>query len=484
MRIYNTFSGRKEEFTPGGDIVKMYVCGVTPYSECHIGHAMSYILFDVIRRYLEFCGYRVKYVQNFTDVDDKIIARASQSGLSTSELAEGFIAQYFLDMDALNVKRADIYPRATEEIPKIIEVIAGLVEKGHAYQARGNVYFRVSSFPEYGKLSHRDLSEMMAGASSEEKGGKEHTMDFALWKAAKPGEPQWESPWGPGRPGWHIECSAMSLKYLGETVDIHGGGQDLIFPHHENEIAQSEAFTGVRPFARYWLHNGLMQLGEEKMSKSLGNLITVKEALECYSADAIRLFVLSSHYRSPLTYSEDGLEAAERGVERLRLAAHRASGDGPPAPEAAIFRQRFTQAMDDDFNTAQAIAALFDLASEVNRAADEGHSTMEAQSVIMELAGVLGFSLEPRRFRIDVGGGIVEIAARLGINVEKDVKDINEQERIIQQIVDKRQELRSRREWAETDKIRSELEEQGIVQEDTPRGTTWRYKRSRGSQAE
>ena len=484
MRIYNTFSGRKEEFTPGGDIVKMYVCGVTPYSECHIGHAMSYILFDVIRRYLEFCGYRVKYVQNFTDVDDKIIARASQSGLSTSELAEGFIAQYFLDMDALNVKRADIYPRATEEIPKIIEVIAGLVEKGHAYQARGNVYFRVSSFPEYGKLSHRDLSEMMAGASSEEKGEKEHTMDFALWKAAKPGEPQWESPWGPGRPGWHIECSAMSLKYLGETVDIHGGGQDLIFPHHENEIAQSEAFTGVRPFARYWLHNGLMQLGEEKMSKSLGNLITVKEALECYSADAIRLFVLSSHYRSPLTYSEDGLEAAERGVERLRLAAHRASGDGPPAPEAAIFRQRFTQAMDDDFNTAQAIAALFDLASEVNRAADEGHSTMEAQSVIMELAGVLGFSLEPRRFRIDVGGGIVEIAARLGINVEKDVKDINEQERIIQQIVDKRQELRSRREWAETDKIRSELEEQGIVQEDTPRGTTWRYKRSRGSQAE
>ena len=471
-----------------GDTVKMYVCGVTPYSECHIGHAMSYILFDVIRRYLEFCGYRVKYVQNFTDVDDKIIARASQSELSTAELAEGFIAQYFLDMDALNVKRADIYPRATEEIPKIIEVIAGLVEKGHAYQAGGDVYFRVSSFPEYGKLSHRDLSDMTAEACRVDKGGneKEHAMDFALWKAAKPGEPQWESPWGPGRPGWHIECSAMSLKYLGETVDIHGGGQDLIFPHHENEIAQSEAFTGVSPFARYWLHNGLMQLGEEKMSKSLGNLITVKEALERYrySADAIRLFVLSSHYRSPLTYAEDGLEAAERGVERLRLAAHRASGDGPPAPQAAIFRQRFTEAMDDDFNTAQAIAILFDLASEINRAADEGHSTMEAQSVIMELAGVLGFSLEPRRFRIDVGGGIVEIAARLGINVEKDVKDINEQERIIQQIVDKRQELRSRREWAETDKIRSELEEQGIVQEDTPRGTTWRYKKSRGSQAE
>jgi len=476
MRIYNTLSGRKEDFV-AGDPVKMYVCGVTPYSECHIGHAMSYILFDVIRRYLECCGYRVKYVQNFTDVDDKIIARAGQSGLSAQGLAQGFIEQYYHDMDALNVKRADIYPRATEEIPKIIEVIAGLVEKGYAYQAGGDVYFRVSSFPQYGKLSHRSLSEVMAGAICEEKVEKEHPMDFALWKAAKPGEPQWESPWGPGRPGWHIECSAMSLKYLGETLDIHGGGQDLIFPHHENEIAQSEAFTGVGPFARYWLHNGLMQLGEEKMSKSLGNLITVKQALECYSADAIRLFVLSSHYRSPLTYSEDGLEAAERGVERLRLAAHRASGDSPPAPQAAIFRQRFTEAMDDDFNTAQAIAALFDLASEINRTADQGHSTMEAQSVIMELAGVLGFSLEPRRFRIDVGGGIVEMAVRLGINVEKDVKDINDQERIIQQIVDKRQEKRLNREWADADEIRDKLAKLGVIQEDTPQGTVWRYKR-------
>ncbi|MBA7473634.1 Cysteine--tRNA ligase [subsurface metagenome] len=465
-----------------GDTVKMYVCGVTPYSECHIGHAMSYILFDVIRRYLEFCGYRVKYVQNFTDVDDKIIARASQSGLSTAELAEGFITQYFLDMDALNVKRADVYPRATEEIPKIIEVIAGLVEKGHAYQAGGDVYFRVSSFPKYGKLSHRDLSDMTAEACRVDKGGneKEHAMDFALWKAAKPGEPQWESPWGPGRPGWHIECSAMSLKYLGETVDIHGGGQDLIFPHHENEIAQSEAFTGVSPFARYWLHNGLMQLGEEKMSKSLGNLITVKQALERYSADAIRLFVLSSHYRSPLTYSEDGLEAAHRGTVRLRLAAHRESGDGPPTPQAAIYRQRFTQAMDDDFNTAQAIAILFDLASEINRAADEGHAIKEAQRELIELAGIMGLTFKEYRFRVDINA-VVKLASRLGITLEKDVKDINEQERIIQQIVDKRQELRSRREWAETDKIRSELEEQGIVQEDTPRGTTWRYKRSRGS---
>ena len=302
-------------------------------------------------------------------------------------------------------------------------------------------------------------------------------MDFALWKAAKPGEPQWESPWGPGRPGWHIECSAMSLKYLGETVDIHSGGQDLIFPHHENEIAQSEAFTGVSPFARYWLHNGLMQLGEEKMSKSLGNLITVKEALERYSADAIRLFVLSSHYRSPLTYTEDGLEAAHRGSVRLRLAAHRESGDGPPAPQASIFRQRFTQAMDDDFNTAQAIAALFDFASEINRAADEGHSIEEAQRELIELSGVLGLTFRGYRFGVDAHV-VIGVAARAGITLKNDVED---KERMadyyIQQMVDKRNELRARREWADADKIRAQLAELGIVLEDTPGRTIWRYGR-------
>ena len=472
MRIYNTLSGRKEEFTPGGDPIKIYVCGVTPYSECHIGHAMSYIIFDVIRRYLEFRGYRVRYVQNFTDVDDKIIARASQSGLSTQELAQKFIEQYHSDMDALNVKRADDYPRATEEIPKIIEVVSGLIESGHAYQSGNDVYFRLSSFPQYGKLSHRSLSEMMTGTSCDEKSNKEHAMDFALWKAAKPGEPQWESPWGQGRPGWHIECSAMSLEYLGETLDIHGGGQDLVFPHHENEIAQSEAFTGVSPFARYWMHNGLMQLGEEKMSKSLGNLITVKEALERYSADAIRLFVLSSHYRSPLTYTEDGLEAAHRGSVRLRLAAHRESGDGPPAPEAATCRQRFTQAMDDDFNTAQAIAALFDLASEINRAADEGHSIEEAQRELIELAGVMGLTFKGYRFSVDINA-VVELAGQIGITLKKDATD----DECIQQIVDKRQEKRLKREWADADEIRDKLAKLGVTQEDTPQGTVWRYKR-------
>ncbi len=318
MKVYNTLSGQKEEFLPQGDEVKMYVCGVTPYDHCHLGHAMSYIIFDVIRRYLRFRGYKVKYVQNITDIDDKIIDRANKLGISPRELAEKYTNSYFEDMDALNIERADVYPRATGEIPKIIEVIQGLVDKGYAYPAGGSVYFRVRKVADYGKLSHRSLESMRAAEGAMGSEEKEDAMDFALWKASKPGEPWWESPWGEGRPGWHIECSAMSLKYLGDTLDIHGGGQDLIFPHHENEIAQSESFTGKKPFVKYWLHNGLVQLGEDKMSKSLGNLITIKEALEKYSPDAIRIFILSSHYRSPLKYSEEGLEAAERGAERLR----------------------------------------------------------------------------------------------------------------------------------------------------------------------
>ena len=469
MKVYNTLSGRKEDFV-AGDPVKMYICGVTPYSECHIGHAMSYIVFDVIRRYLEFRGYRLKHVQNFTDVDDKIIARANQLGIPPHELAEGFIAQYFADMDALNIKRADIYPKATEEIPKIIEVIAGLIEKGCAYEAGGDVYFRVGSFPQYGKLSHRAIDEIGA---IEEETVKEHPMDFALWKAAKPDEPSWESPWGRGRPGWHIECSAMSLKYLGETLDIHGGGQDLIFPHHENEITQSEAFTGVAPFARYWLHNGLMQLGEEKMSKSLGNLITVKQALESYSADAIRLFVLSSHYRSPLTYTEDGLEAAERGVERLRLAAHREGGDGLTPIEVVPHRQRFMEAMDDDFNSAQAIAALFDMATEINRAADEGHSVEEAQRELTELAGIMGLTLEEAEIRLDAEP-FIALAEVHGISLVGEAQQASD---YISLLIEKRAELRGAGKWALADNIRASLAELGIILKDTPQGTVWRYRR-------
>jgi cysteinyl-tRNA synthetase len=454
MKVFNTLSGRKEEFLPQGDEVKMYVCGVTPYDNCHIGHAMSYIAFDVIRRYFRFRGYKVKYVQNVTDIDDKIIDRANKLGISPAELAQEYTSGYFEDMDALNIERADIYPRATEEIPKIIEVIGGLIDKGYAYPAGGSVYFRVRKAADYGKLAHRTLDSMMAGARIEVGEGKEHPMDFALWKASKPGEPWWESPWGQGRPGWHIECSAMSLKYLGETLDIHGGGQDLIFPHHENEIAQSESFTGVKPFVKYWLHNGLLQFGEEKMSKSLGNLITVKQALEKYSPDAIRVFVLSSHYRSPLTYSEETLEAAEGGADRLRRVISRddTSGGKGEALDAEPYRQRFIEAMDDDFNTPQALGVLFDLAREINQAADSGNGFAEAKESLSGLAqSVLGLTLRPVDF-------------------------IEPQDSIIQ-LIEERERLRKAKKWQEADEIRAKLEEMGIALEDTAKGTVWRRKR-------
>ena len=464
MRVYNTLTGQKEEFKPRGDVVKMYVCGVTPYSDTHIGHAMAYLTFDMIRRYLEYRGYRVKHVQNFTDIDDKIIDRAIKLGVSPRELAERYIADYFEDMDALNVKRADVYPRATEEIGPIIDMVKGLIASGHAYAADGDVYFKVKSWPTYGALSGRSLDSMVAGSRVEVDPRKDNPLDFALWKAAKPGEPSWDSPWGPGRPGWHIECSAMSLKYLGEQIDIHGGGQDLVFPHHENELAQSEAYTGKVPFVKYWMHNGLLQLGGEKMSKSFGNLVTVKEALSEHSADALRLFVLSSYYRSPITYSEEVVEAAERGVERIRaaLAPAQGPGDGRPEPRPAEAlktaaeraRNGFIQAMDDDFGTPAAIAALFDLVKEVNRYREQGvgqETLAEAQATLRELAGVLGFTLaEPVASE--------EMAAKPFIDL----------------LVSVRQELRKAKQWALADKIRSELAEMGVVLEDRPEGTTWR----------
>ena len=449
MKVFNTLSGQKEEFQPQGDIVTMYVCGVTVYDDCHIGHAMSYVLFDVIRRYLEFRGYKVRHVQNFTDIDDKIINRAQKLGVPWNELAEKYITEYFRDMDALNIERASIYPKATEEIPKIIEIIQGLTDKGHAYAADGSVYFRVKTFPGYGKLSHRNLDDMVSGGSEEI--GKEDVLDFAMWKAAKPGEPYWPSPWGNGRPGWHIECSAMSLKYFGESIDIHGGGQDLVFPHHENEITQSEAYTGVSPFVRYWLHNGLLQMGGDKMSKSLGNLVAVKQILEHHSPDALRLFILGSHYRSPLTYNEESLAAAEAGMERLRQAV-RGSGEvtGQAALDAGPFRQRFVESMDDDFNVAQAVAVLFDLAREINRGRDEGLHVSEAQHVLAELAGIMGFTLkEAVKPPLDAG-------------------------HFIELLVSLRSDLRQAKQWQLSDKIRDRLTELGIVLEDTPKGTIWK----------
>ncbi len=455
MKVFNTLSGQKEEFLPQGDVVKMYVCGVTPYDDCHIGHAMSYIIFDVIKRYLQFRDYKVKYVQNITDIDDKIIDRANQLGISTQALAEKYTNSYFEDMDALNIGRADIYPRATEEIPKIIEVIRGLIGKGYAYPAQGSVYFRVRNVADYGKLSHRSLEPMMAGSRVEGGEEKESPMDFALWKASKPGEPSWESPWGQGRPGWHIECSAMSLKYLGDTLDIHGGGQDLVFPHHENEIAQSESFTGIKPFVKYWMHNGLVQLGEDKMSKSLGNLITIKEALERYSPDAIRIFILSSHYRSPLTYSEEGLEAAEKGADRLRQAAHGEGRGGKVGGKVDTepYRQRFIGAMDDDFNTAQALASLFDLVRDINRLSDEGYNVVQGQQLLLELAGVLGLTLElPEEPPLDA-------------------------EPLVELLISIRNRLREAQQWQLADDIRANLGELGIALEDTPQGTVWKLKR-------
>ena len=449
MKLHNTLTGKKEEFVAGAGPVKMYVCGITPYDKSHLGHAMSYIIFDALRRYLEYTGHQVRHVQNYTDIDDRIIARANHLGIPVKDLAEQLIAEYATETAGLNILPAHVYPRATEEIPTMLEIIARLVEKGFAYAAEGDVYFRVTAKKDYGKLSHRNLDSMMAGARVEPGEHKEHPADFALWKAAKPGEPSWESPWGPGRPGWHIECTAMSTKYLGDTLDIHGGGIDLIFPHHENEIAQSEAYTGTEPFVRYWLHNGWLYLGEEKMSKSLGNIIPIADALPKYGADGCRLFILGSHYRSPLTYSEDGLEASKRAAERLRLAV----APAPPGEGSSVdpepFRRRFIDSMDDDLNTAQAVAALFDLAREINRGRDEGRPVDEAQSTLRELAGVLGLTLAEKE---------TGIAARPFIDLLVRVRD----------------ELRAAKLYEQSDSIRARLLELGIALEDSAEGTRWR----------
>lgn len=470
MKLVNTFTRQEEEFVPLGDTVRMYVCGVTPYDENHVGHAMSYIVFDVLRRYLEYGGYRVRHVQNFTDIDDRIIARAARLGIGEAELAQRFIDRYFEDMRSLNILLAHEYPRATEEIPEMIRLIEGLIEKGYAYVAppskgseHNDVYYRVESKGDYGKLSRRNLDDMVAGARVEPGEGKENPLDFVLWKGAKPGEPTWESPWGLGRPGWHIECSAMSLKYLGEQIDIHGGGEDLIFPHHENEIAQTEAFTGKEPFVRYWLHNAWVKMGEEKMSKSLGNFVPVRVAVQRWGADAVRLFVLTSHYRSPLTYSEDALDAAKRGVERLRTSLTGDAGAAPAADstdlapagaapaglDASPFRQRFIDSMDRDLNSPQAVAAIFDLAREINRARDEGLGVEGAQGTLRELAGVLGLTLVKEE----------EFLAAAPF---------------IQLLSDIRRELREAAQYDLADIIRTRLGELGIALEDTAQGTVWK----------
>ena len=483
MKIFSTLTMQKEEFVPQGDVVQMYVCGVTPYDSCHIGHAMSYITFDVVRRYLAFRGYKIKHVQNFTDIDDKIINRASSLGISSGELAQRYIDLFFEDMDALNVKRADVYPRATQEVEKIIELVKGLTDKGYAYESEGSVYFRVLKDTDYGKLSRRTLDMMMAGARIEPEEGKEHPMDFALWKAAKPGEPFWESPWGKGRPGWHIECSAMSLKYLGEQLDIHGGGQDLIFPHHENEITQSESYTGKEPFVRYWMHNGLLQLGGEKMSKSLGNLITIRQILEKYgdsASDALRVFVLTSHYRNPLTYSEEVLEGAEKGAERLRdtLSIEQIGDKLGEMLDATQYQERFITAMDDDFNTPQALAVLFDLSREINRATTDGKNTEDARKTLRELSDVLGLSLKRkgRHYFANITAAIGMTATIKAVVNPPPITLINglssQTTRLIELLIITRAELRKAKQFQFADNIRQRLADHGFTLEDTSKGTS------------
>ena len=506
MRLYDTLSGSTEPFAPEGDVVTMYICGLTPYAPSHVGHAMRAVVFDVLRRYLEYRGHEVRHVENFTDIDDKMIGGAAREGISTGELAERNIELYLEEMDALNVLPAHVYPRATSEIPGMIKMIDGLVDRGYAYAVDGDVYFSVWRDEEYGRLSRRDLDAMLAGARVEADEKKADPMDFALWKSKKPGEPSWDSPWGPGRPGWHIECSAMALHYLGETVDIHGGGQDLVFPHHENEIAQTENYTGVRPMARFWMHNGWMKLGDDKMSKSTGNFVSLGDALERFSPDALRLFFLASHYRRPLSYSDDAMLTQERAAERLRNAAHLESGEDGPALDPGPYRQRFEAAMDDDLNTPRALAVLFDMARDMNRAREQGHSLAIARQTYRELASVLGLTLEERthessdemlrvfdmlpdihtrlkdeslddlakRLQSDMAGRGITISDSRAPTLADDAEPGAAGAAALDLLVEIRQMLRSSRRYDLADYLRDTLSAGGFVLEDTPSGTEWK----------
>jgi len=463
LRIYNTLTRKKEDFdTIEPNVVRMYVCGVTVYNDAHVGHAMSALVFDIIRRYLEYRGYKVKHVMNYTDVDDKIIHRANQLKEDPFKLAQRYIDDYARNLVDLNVLPATINPRATQTMGEIQSMVKGLIEKGYAYAAsNGDVYFRVTKDKDYGKLSGRKLEEMQAGARIEVEEAKEHPMDFALWKAAKPGEPAWDSPWGKGRPGWHIECSAMNLKELGEQIDIHGGGNDLIFPHHENEIAQSESFTG-KPFSRYWIHNGMLQLGGEKMSKSLGNIVSIKDFLSKRDADAMRMLVLNGSYRAPLVFNDETLDAAEKSLERLKSGLRPAfpTSGGIPAGSAAELtsqaeatRQAFVNAMDDDFNTPLALAALYELVKAVNTARDSGATDEQlgpVQVTLRELAGVFGLKLKER-------------------------KGSDDADQFIDLLVQVRSEVRKQKLWALSDQIRDHLKSLGVTIEDGKDGTTWRW---------
>lgn len=486
LYIYNTLHRKKEPFEPlEPGRVTMYVCGPTVYDSCHIGHARSVVVFDVIRRYLEAKGFEVTYVRNFTDVDDKIIRRANETGQDWKAIAEKYIVEFHEDMDALYVRRATVEPKATEHIDDIIHIIEKLISNGHAYEIDGDVYFAVDSFDEYGKLSGRKLEDMEAGARIDVDVRKHNPFDFALWKSAKPGEPFWSSPWGNGRPGWHIECSAMSSRYLGETFDIHGGGKDLIFPHHENEIAQSECTFG-KPFAKYWIHNGFVNIDSEKMSKSLGNFTIIKDVLGTYDPEVIRFFLLSKHYRSPIDFSEQSMQEADGGLERIYVLLERVEnvlGSLPPVKpgipedtghneEARSAWDLFCEAMDDDFNTARGIGILFDLVRTTNRLIDDNreNADFDAAAVITPLAttilkmgevlGILGKS--PQAF----------FHSRKTTAVEN--RDIDEA--WIEEMIEERKNARRSKDYARADQIRKALEDKNILLEDRPDGTIWKIK--------
>ena len=482
MRIHNTMTGKKEEFvpvTPGQ--VQMYVCGITVYDHCHIGHARSSIVFDVMRNYLKYKGYKVTYIKNFTDIDDKIINRAKQEGIRWDEVAQKYIEEYYKDMESLGVARADVEPKATEHIQEIIDIVKGLIDKGYAYEVQGDVYFGIEKFTDYGKLSKRDLDDMMAGARVEVNEKKRNPMDFALWKSSREDEPAWDSPWGPGRPGWHIECSAMSRKHLGDMLDIHGGGADLIFPHHENEIAQSEAYTG-RPFVKYWVHNGFITVDKEKMSKSLGNFFTIKEILNKFDAEVIRFFLLSTHYRSPIEFSDEQLRESEVSIDRFYTTSARISdflkqdqsGEKAGPDEKLLldllskFRDKFAEAMDDDFNTALAIGNIFELIRVVNKYLDGKPSGRKAVELVTKTGDFL-----------KEAGGVLNVFRRTPEEWSRALMFIKcpelTEEFIMTRLQD-RQAARAQKDWAASDAIRKELEERGIVLEDKKEGTGWKVK--------
>lgn len=462
MKLYNTLTRRKENFIPIYDNeVRMYCCGPTVYNFFHVGNARPFIIFDAFRRYMEYKGFKVTYVQNFTDIDDKMIQRAEEEGTTVAELGERFIKEYFIDADGLGIERADVYPKATEHIEEMIEFIEGLIEKGLAYVTGGDVCFDTSAFEDYGKLSRQDLEELEAGARVDPDEKKRNPMDFALWKAQKPGEPAWDSPWGKGRPGWHIECSVMASKYLGETIDIHAGGQDLIFPHHENEIAQSEGLSG-KPFANYWLHNGYINVDNRKMSKSLGNFFTVRDIAKEYDLEIVRLFMLSSHYRSPVNFSQELLDQAKSALERLYNAQNNllylmdiAEDRDLSAEEGKIhdslkgYIQDFEGAMEDDINTADALSVIFDLVRDANthlRAESPKGLIQEFYNTFKTLTGIMGIVHKPLEKTLD---------------------------REIEELIEKRQQARADKDWAAADKIRDDLKERGIILEDTPQGVRW-----------